>query len=93
MPPIAKQREHAKVEVVERDSVTTCMLALLRDASMAPPTDLIVKLFRDNSLRSLNDFRYPFCNNCNSSRCGKPITLLKLPSTSEINTDPAPCKA
>ena len=36
MTPIAQQGEHARVEVAERESVTTCMLALLRDASMAP---------------------------------------------------------
>ena len=37
MPPIAKQGEHARVEVVERDSVSTCMLALLRDARHGTP--------------------------------------------------------
>ena len=34
--PIAQQGEHARVEIVKRDSVTTSMLALLRDANMAP---------------------------------------------------------
>ncbi len=51
MPPIAKQGEHTRVEVVERESVTTCMLALLRDANMAPLISQISKLFQDNSLR------------------------------------------